>query len=108
MHHPFTYGWVARVLGRYVREKKLFSLEEAIRKMTSFPARKAGLRDRGMLREGLWADVVVLNEAQVQDNTTVKTPDVYPSGFQLVLVNGRIAFDGNNHTGALNGTVIRA
>lgn len=108
MHHPFTYGWVARVLGRYVREKKLFPLEEAVRKMTSFPARKAGLRDRGLLREGMWADVVILNEGQVQDNTSVKSPDAYPSGFRLVLVNGKIVFDGNTHTGALSGTVIRS
>lgn len=107
MHHPFTYGWVARMLGYYIRERKLVPLEEAIRKMTSFPAQKAGLRDRGLLREGLWADLVIFDEAEVEDHTSLKNPDAYPSGFSHVLVNGHVVFDGQHHTGALEGVVIR-
>lgn len=107
MHHPFTYGWTARALGQYVREQRLMPLEEAIRKMTSFPAQKLGLRDRGLLREGLWADVVVFDPSTVRDNTTLADPDAYPSGFSWVLVNGQVVFDGHRQTEARPGAVLR-
>ncbi len=108
VHNVFTYGWVARMLGKYVRDEQLVSIEDAVRKMTSLPAQRVGLRDRGLLREGLWADVVVVNWEQVQDHTSPQVPSRYASGFETVLVNGQVVFDGRETTGALPGKALRA
>ena len=78
----------ARILGKYGREEKILALEEAIRKMTSLPAQKLGLMDRGLIREGGWADVVVFNPKRVIDEATYEDPHQYPKGIEYVLVNG--------------------
>ena len=105
--HPRSYGTYPRILGKYVREEKTLSLEEAIRKMASLPAQKLGLRDRGMIREGMWADVVVFNPKTVMDEATYEYPHRYPEGIEYVLVNGEIVIDKRKHTGALPGKILQ-
>jgi N-acyl-D-amino-acid deacylase len=105
--HPRSYGTYPRMLRKYVKERKVVTVENAIRKMTSLPAQKLGLRDRGMLREGMWADVVVFNPKTVMDKATYEDPNRYPEGIEYVLVNGRIVVDEGEHTGALSGKVLR-
>ncbi|MBL7877639.1 MAG: D-aminoacylase, partial [Cyclobacteriaceae bacterium] len=103
MPHPRAYGTNARVLGRYVRELKTIRLEEAIRKMTSLPAQKFNLRDRGLIREGMAADIVVFDEKQVGDAATYSGPHAYSKGFSYVLVNGEVVVEEGKHTGARSG-----
>jgi len=86
--HPRAYGTYPRILGHYVREEKLLPLEHAIRKMTSGPAQRLGLRDRGTLREGAWADIVIFDPAHIEDRATYQNPVQYPRGIDYVLVNG--------------------
>ena len=105
--HPRSYGTFARVLSVYVREKRLLTLEEAIRKMTSLPAARLGLADRGLLRPGMKADVVVLDPAAVRDRATYEKPHQYAEGVSLVLVNGEPVLDGDRMTGARPGRVLR-
>ena len=105
--HPRSYGTYPRILWEYVREEKVLTIEDAIRKMASFPAQKLGLRDRGMIREGMWADVVVFNPKTVMDKATYEDPHRYPEGIEYVLVNGEIVVDKGEHTGALPGKVLR-
>lgn len=105
--HPRSYGTNARVLGHYVRSLKLIRLEDAVRRMTSLPAQKFNLRDRGLLREGMAADIVVFDERSVADESTFKNPHAYSTGFGLVIVNGTITMANGKHTGARNGTVLR-
>ena len=105
--HPRNYGTFPRVLAKYVREKHLLSLEEAIRKMTSFPAQKLGLRDRGMLREGLWADVVVFSPLEVQDTATYDVPARFPVGMKYVIVNGEVVVSEDRYTGATPGRLLK-
>lgn len=105
--HPRAYGTNARVLGQYVRTLKVIRLEEAIRRMTSLPAQKFQLRDRGLIREGMAADIVVFNEALVGDQSTFSSPHAYSSGFQYIIVNGAITAEGGKHTGIRNGIVLR-
>lgn len=104
--HPRTYGTNARVLGRYVREQNVITLEEAIRRMTSLPAQKFRLRDRGLIREGMAADIVVFDEKEVQDMATFQQPHAYARGFQYVIVNGVVTLEAGMHTGARNGKVL--
>ena len=104
--HPRYYGTFPRVLGRYVRELKVVSLPEAIKKMTSMNADKIGIRDRGRLREGLWADITIFDAARVADRATFEKPHQYPVGINYVIVNGVVTIDGERHTGALAGRVI--
>jgi N-acyl-D-amino-acid deacylase len=104
--HPRGYGTNARVLGKYVREEKVISLEEAIRRMTSLPAQKFGFRDRGLLREGMAADIVVFDAAAVTDKATYADPHQYSEGFRFVVVNGQVVVDNGQHTGARPGTVL--
>ena len=82
------YGWTARLLGHYVRDRAVLSLPEAVRRISSQPAQRLGLVDRGLLRAGAFADVVVFDPAAVQDHTSVLTPLNHPSGFSHVMVNG--------------------
>jgi N-acyl-D-amino-acid deacylase len=105
--HPRGYGTNARVLSKYVREEKVLSLEEAIRRMTSLPAMKFELKDRGLLKEGLAADIVVFDEKEVKDLSTYENSHQYSTGFKYVFVNGQLTLEGDKHTGAKNGIVIR-
>jgi N-acyl-D-amino-acid deacylase len=104
--HPRGYGTNARVLAKYVRDEKVISLEEAIRRMTSLPAQKFQLKDRGLLKEGYAADVVVFDEKKVQDLSTYDKPHQYSTGFKYVIVNGVITEDNGQQTGARNGKVL--
>ena len=105
--HPRGYGNNARVLGRYVRELKIIPLEDAIRKMTSLPAQTFNLRDRGQIREGLAADIVIFDDAKVTDKATFETPHQYSVGFSNVIVNGQVVFDGVRLTGKMPGQALR-
>jgi N-acyl-D-amino-acid deacylase len=102
--HPRGYGNNARVLGRYVREMKIISLEDAIRKMTSLPAQTFNLQDRGLIKEGFAADVVIFDEKTVIDKATFENPHQYAEGFSTVIVNGRLVFDGKAMTGEMSGS----
>ncbi|MGD9563735.1 MAG: amidohydrolase family protein [Pyrinomonadaceae bacterium] len=103
MPHPRGYGNNARVLARYVRELKIISLEDAVRKMTSLPAQTFNLRGRGLIREGFAADLVIFDEAAVTDKAAFEAPHQYAEGFSTVIVNGRIVFDGEKLTGQMPG-----
>ena len=91
--HPRSYGTNARVLAEYVRNRKILTLEDAIRRMTSLPARTFGFKDRGMLREGYAADILIFDPAKVQDKATYPQPHQYTEGFDFVLVNGKLMID---------------
>jgi N-acyl-D-amino-acid deacylase len=104
--HPRGYGTNARVLANYVRNQKILSLEEAIRRMTSLPAQKFQLKERGLLKEGLAADIVVFDEAKVMDLSTFEHPHQYSTGFQYVLVNGQVVVDNAIHTGVRSGQAL--
>ena len=104
--HPRGYGNNARVLGRYVRELKIITLEDAIRKMTSLPAQTFGLRDRGLIREGYAADLVIFDDAKIADLATFDKPHQYAEGFSDVIVNGEIVFDGASMTGKMSGQAL--
>ncbi len=105
--HPRAYGTNARVLAKYVREEKIISLEEAIRRMTSLPASKFGFKDRGLLHEGYKADIVIFDPEVVSDQATFERPHAFSAGFSAVIVNGRITLDENGHTGTRAGKVLR-
>ncbi|MBC7900348.1 MAG: amidohydrolase family protein, partial [Saprospiraceae bacterium] len=105
--HPRGYGNNARVLGRYVRELKVVTLEDAVRKMTSLPAQTFGLRDRGQIREGFAADIVIFDETKVTDKATFEAPHQYAQGFSFVIVNGEVVFDGAKMTGTMPGQPLR-
>lgn len=104
--HPRGYGTNARVLGRYVREQNVLTLEEAIRRMTSLPAQKFRLKNRGLLKEGYIADIVVFDEKTVADMSTFENPHQYSTGFKYVLVNGSITLESGKHNGSRNGAVL--
>jgi N-acyl-D-aspartate/D-glutamate deacylase len=104
--HPRCYGCFPRVLGKYCRELKLFTLETAIHKMTMMPASQLGLPDRGVLREGAAADVVVFDFDHITDKATFEAPHQYPEGIDWVIVNGQIVVDHGQHTGARAGMVL--
>ena len=106
MPHPRGYGTNARVLGKYVREEKVISLEEAIRRMTSLPAQKFQLSNRGLIQEGFAADIVIFDEAIVKDISTFEKPHAYSKGFHFVIVNGVLTVENEKHTGARNGHAI--
>jgi N-acyl-D-amino-acid deacylase len=105
--HPRGYGNNARVLGRYVRELQLVTLEDAVRKMTSLPAQSFNLRDRGLLREGFAADIVIFDEKTIADHATFEKPHQYPSGIDFVLVNGQSVFENGQMTTARPGIALR-
>ncbi len=104
--HPRSYGTFARVLAVYVREKKTLTLEEAVRKMTSFPAARLGLADRGVLRPGMKADITVFDASTVRDTATFEKPHQYADGFTHVVVNGQVVFEGGEMTAARPGRVL--
>jgi N-acyl-D-amino-acid deacylase len=105
--HPRTFGTFARVLGHYVREVSLFDLATAIRKMTSDPCRRLGLGDRGWLRPGYAADVVLFDPERVRDTATYEEPIRYPVGVHTVLVNGMVTVEAGEHTGTRAGQIVR-
>jgi len=105
--HPRTHGTYARVLQRYVREQGLLRLEQAIPKLSSFPARRLSIPDRGEVRPGMWADVVVFDERTVTEHATYAEPTRLASGFSYVAVNGTLVLDGGRHTGATPGRALR-
>jgi N-acyl-D-amino-acid deacylase len=104
--HPRYYGTFPRVLGRYVRELKVITLPDAVKKMTSMNADKLGITDRGRLKEGLVADVTVFDADQVIDRATFEQPHQFPVGIKYVIVNGIVTVDKEQHTGALAGRVL--
>ena len=103
MPHPRTYGTNARILGKYVRDEKIISLEEAIRRMTSLAAQKFQLKERGLLKEGYAADIVIFDEKIVQDHATFENPHQFSSGFKFILVNGQLVLDNGVHTTVRSG-----
>ena len=104
--HPRYFGTFPRVLGRYVRELQVLTLPEAVKKMTSMNADTIGIKDRGRLQQGLWADITVFNPATVIDRATFENPHQYPVGIDYVIVNGTVTLDKAQHTGALAGRVL--
>lgn len=105
--HPRAYGTNARVLGPYVRDLKVIRLEEAIRRMTSLPAQKFQLQDRGLLKPGMIADIVVFDENTIDDTATFDKPHAYPTGMKYVLVNGTVTVEDGRHNGARRGEVLK-
>lgn len=105
--HPTSFGWATRLLGVYVRERGLLSLEEAVRKLTSLPAARLGIFDRGTITVGNWADLAIFDPATVRDNATVEQPKLYPDGVRYVLVNGEVVVSEGEHTGRRPGIVLR-
>jgi len=105
--HPRGWGSYPRILGRYVRDEKLLTLETAIHKMTGVPATRVGLKDRGLLRVGMFADITVFDPKTVIDRATFESPNQFPVGIEYVLVNGQVSVDKGERTSALAGQVIR-
>jgi len=105
--HPRLYGTYPRYLKTFVREKKLLSLPEAVRKVTSFPAQILGLKGRGALEAGFWADMVLLDPESVADTATYEEPEGYPTGIPYIFVNGQLVVEGGQFTSALPGQVLR-
>lgn len=105
--NPYANGCFTQVLGKYVRERKLLTLEDAIRRMTSYPAQKIGLKDRGLLREGNYADITIFDFNKIIDKATYENPRLYSEGVEYVFVNGVLALDKGNFTGSLSGKAIR-
>jgi N-acyl-D-amino-acid deacylase len=105
--HPRSYGTFARVLGKYVRTDSVLTLEDAVRKMTSATAARLMLRERGLLREGMYADVVVFDPTTIIDHATFEKPHQLSTGVQYVFVNGVAVVSQGKHTGAKPGRVVR-
>jgi N-acyl-D-amino-acid deacylase len=105
--HPRTYGTFPRILSEYVRKTKLLTLEEAIRKMTSFPAQKLRLNDRGLIRKGMCADITVFDPEKIADKATYAKPYQYPIGIKYVIVNGKLVIADGKHTRQLPGRALR-
>jgi N-acyl-D-amino-acid deacylase len=105
--HPRCFGTYPRILGKYVREEKLLTLEQAIRKMTSFPAQRLGLQDRGLLLENYWADIVIFNPDTIIDKATYENPYQIPEGISYVLVNGQIVVKNGKQNKKKPGVIIK-
>jgi N-acyl-D-amino-acid deacylase len=106
--HPRFYGTFPRVLGKYCREDKYFNIAEAIKKMTSMPAEKLGLKKRGTIEKGNFSDITIFDPIEVIDKATYADPHRYPSGIDYVIVNGKITVDNGEHTGEHAGTILRS
>jgi len=104
--HPRSFGNATRVIAEYVKKRHVLTLEEAVRKMTSWPATRMRLADRGMIKQGLWADVTIFDLDQLQDRATYDDPMAFPTGIEYVLVNGVVTIDHDKHTGAKAGRVL--
>lgn len=105
--HPRGWGSYPRILGRYVRDEHLLTLEKAIQKMTGMPAKRVGLRDRGLLRESMFADITIFDPKQVIDRATFEIPNQHPDGVKFVITNGQISVDDGKRTAALAGRALR-
>lgn len=105
--HPRFYGTYPKIFRKYVKEEKILSLEEAIRKMTSFPAQRFFLMDRGIIRKGMYADIVIFNLENIKDKATYEEPHQYPEGIEYVLVNGEIVIEKGEYTGAMPGKILK-
>jgi len=105
--HPRHFGTYPRILGQYVRDNGVLRIEEAVRKMSSFPAQRFGILDRGLLRTGMWADITIFDPQTVIDHATYQNPQQLPDGIPYVIVNGAVAVDKGRCTGALAGKVLR-
>ena len=104
--HPRTYGNVARLLGKYVRDEKVIAMEEAIRRLSFLPAQTLGIRERGRLAPGYYADVAIFDPKTIKDNSQFDDPHHYASGVQYVLVNGVPVVSKGEHTGATPGRAV--
>jgi N-acyl-D-aspartate/D-glutamate deacylase len=104
--HPRTYGTFPRVLGEYARERRIFSLETAVHKMTGMAAQRIGLRERGLVQAGYFADLAVFDPATVKDESTYPDPHRYPTGIPYVVVNGALVVDDNRLTTRGTGRVL--
>jgi len=105
--HPRGWGSYPRILGRYVRDYRLLTLEQAIHKMTGMPAARVRLRDRGLLRQGMYADITIFDPQRVLDRASFEMPNQHPEGIPYVIINGQIAVDNGRRTSVLAGQVIR-
>ena len=105
--HPRAYGTFPRILRKYVREDGKLRLEEAIRKFSALPAQRVRLTDRGVLKKGMWADIVVFDPATIRDRATFENPNQLSEGMRYVLINGVPVIDDGKQTDALPGKVIR-
>jgi len=106
--HPAAYGYYPMFFRKFVREMNVLSLEDAVRKVSSFPAQRIGLWNRGILREGTQGDIMVFDISRIREKSTFKQPHQYPEGVEYVLVNGQLVIDRGKHTGALPGNVLRS
>jgi N-acyl-D-aspartate/D-glutamate deacylase len=106
LSHPRGYGTFPRVLGHYVRDEKVLSLPEAVRKMTSLAAAQLNIRERGTIKEGYFADLVAFDPARVQDTATFEKPHQFPHGIEYVLVNGVVEVEKEKHTGKRAGRAL--
>jgi N-acyl-D-amino-acid deacylase len=104
--HPRSYGTFSRVLGKYVRDEKNITLEDAVRKMTSLAAQQMGIRDRGIIREGMKADIIIFDPKTITDRSTFEQPHAYSEGVKYSIVNGKVVLDNGTHTGARPGRII--
>jgi N-acyl-D-aspartate/D-glutamate deacylase len=104
--HPRAYGNAVRVVSHYARDRKVISVEEAIRKQTSWPATRMKLASRGSIKEGNWADVTIFNLETLDDRATYEKPITFPTGIEYVLVNGQLKIDKGKHTGVRAGRVL--
>jgi N-acyl-D-aspartate/D-glutamate deacylase len=107
MPHPGAYGAYPHILRRYVREERVLTLEEAIRRMTVLPARRLGLSERGILREGAWADLVIFDFETIRDRSTHEAPRQTPEGIHYVLINGEPVVEAGCYNGKFVGQVLR-
>lgn len=105
--HPRYYGTFPRILGRYVRDKKVISLEEGIKKITSLPAQKMKINKRGELKEGYYADIAIFNKRNIIDLATFDKPHQYSVGVEYVIVNGKVVVENSEHTGVLSGAILK-
>jgi N-acyl-D-amino-acid deacylase len=106
--HPRNFGTFPRLLGKYGREEKLFPLAEALRKITSLPATALGIKNRGLIEIGNYADIVIFDSKQIIDRASWTEPHQYPEGIRFVIVNGDVAIDEGEFTGKLAGRILRA
>jgi len=105
--HPRTYGTFPRVLGHYARDLGLLSLEQAIHRASGLPATNLSLKQRGFLREGYYADILIFDANTIRDHATFEEPHQYSTGIETVVINGQVVIDKGEHTGALPGKVVR-
>ena len=105
--HPRLYGTFPRILGEYVRRRGVIPLEEAVRKMTSLPAQRLGLAQKGLIKEGMDADIVIFDKDEIEDRATYQDPCRYPNGVYYVIVNGEVVVENGKHTGKRPGKLLR-